>query len=383
MVAAKGTTKAELLLEANVQVSGPPMSGQWQIKCVYPDGAFKLTNPLNLDASSHTIQRHISEHCPFMRNRVLVHTFNSPYSHHTLGKEFYVDFMGYTEDPGQFEIVSSEENPLIGDITYIGETLIPYGKNLVFWPIPFEMLETYEEKPQMLVEIDDMPAVCHSMECEFTHIPAVGSVASFTFVEGTRTLTMTGTELPDNISKIQSITFAGSTCTISGAGEDGSLSGTEVVCVLDREPTCGTWTPALTTFLGNVPIAEGVAGQVVQCTITDVTPATDLNLLGQDNITFTGTNFPHEMEGNTFELTFTNGLSTGCNVVETKTTELICLTQKWDTNADKSQDFGMNIAINGLALTQSVSLRTKGDVQASQDITPNSASPVLKTPIVI
>jgi hypothetical protein len=29
MVVAKGTTKSELLLEANAQVSGPPMSGQF------------------------------------------------------------------------------------------------------------------------------------------------------------------------------------------------------------------------------------------------------------------------------------------------------------------------------------------------------------------
>jgi hypothetical protein len=121
-----------------------------------------------------------------MRNRILVHQFNSPYSHHTLGKEFYVDFMGYTQDPGQFVIVSAEENPLVGKITYLADTIIPYSKNLMFWPVPFEMLETYEEKPQMIVEIDDMPAVCHSMDCGFTHIPAVGSVTSFVFDAATK-----------------------------------------------------------------------------------------------------------------------------------------------------------------------------------------------------
>lgn len=70
-----------------------------------------------------------------------------PYSHHTLGREFYIDFQGYDEDPGQFQIITNEDNPLVGEITYNQETVIPYNKNLLFWPVPFEMLETYEEKP--------------------------------------------------------------------------------------------------------------------------------------------------------------------------------------------------------------------------------------------
>jgi hypothetical protein len=41
------------------------------------------------------------------------------------------------------------------------------------------MLETYEEKPQMLVEVDEIPAVCHSMDCGFMHIPAVGEITEF------------------------------------------------------------------------------------------------------------------------------------------------------------------------------------------------------------
>jgi hypothetical protein len=112
----------------------------------------------------------------------------------------------------------------------------------------------------MLVEVGDMPAVCHSMDCSFTHIPAVGEVTAFTFDAGTRTLTITGTELPDNLSKIQSISFAGSTCTSTVADAEGVLSGTSVECILDREPTCGTWIPNLTTFFGNVANAADLAG---------------------------------------------------------------------------------------------------------------------------
>jgi hypothetical protein len=269
-----------------------------------------MSGVLNLDANTHTIQRMISEHCAGMRNRILVHSFDSPYSHHTLGKQFYIDFSSYPDNPGQYEIVPYEENPLVGqNIQYSSESIIEYGKNLMFWPIPFEMLETYEEKPQMIVEVDHMPAVCHSMDCGFMHIAAVGEVTSFTYSASTKKVTVTGTNLPDNIGLLQSMRFAASPCTpIEDASGPfpGALSGTSIECTLTREPTCGTWIPEVTTFFGNVPNAEAVTGLEMPCTISSADPLLDLNMLGQDIVTFTGTNFPHEMMDNTFDIKFSN-----------------------------------------------------------------------------
>jgi hypothetical protein len=190
---AKATTKAEFTVERNVVVSGKALTGKWKIKCVYEDGAVAYTKPLKMDASSHTIFRHISEHCPKMRNTIMVYEQDKLYPHHSIGRDFYIDFASYNGDLGQFEVVSDEEEPLDGDVTYSATTPVEYGKNLVFYPIPFEMLETYEETPQMLVEIDDMPAVCHSMDCGMKYIPAVGEVTAFTFDDATDKLTITGT----------------------------------------------------------------------------------------------------------------------------------------------------------------------------------------------
>lgn len=84
------------------------------------------------------------------------------------------------------------------------------------------------------------------------------------------------------------------------------MTETSLECTLDREPVCGTYIPKVTTPKGNVPIAEGITATVVACTITGVSPATSLNLLGYDNITFTGTNFPHDVADSTFDLKFTD-----------------------------------------------------------------------------
>jgi len=156
----------------------------------------------------------------------------------------------------------------------------------------------------MLVEIGNLPAVCHSMDCGFKYVPAVGEITGVEFKADTKVLTVTGTELPAKLADIQSLTFAQSPCTVAA---DATLDGKSITCTLSRNPTCGSWSPKVTTAFGNIAInAESVKEIAVACTIISAVPDSPLNLLGSDNITFTGTNFPHEIEGNTFELTFEN-----------------------------------------------------------------------------
>jgi hypothetical protein len=122
---------------------------------------------------------------------------------------------------------------------------------------------------------------------------------------------------------------------------------------------------------------------VIKCTIASVVPETPLNLLGKDNITFTGTNFPHEMEGNTFELAFDNDAKTACEAVDTNTNELVCLTDKFNPFFDKGKTYKISIVINGLTVDNSFEFKTKADIQASKDLNPNSVNPVLKTIVTI
>jgi len=148
-------------------------------------------------------------------------------------------------------------------------------------------------------------------------------------------LKITGTDLPDNISKLQSMSFAKSNCKpIPTDSATGALSGTSIECTLDRNPTCGSYVPAVTTPKGNIPIADSVKAKDIACTMSAASPLKDVNLLGKDKITFTGTNFPHELKDNVFDITFTNGLKTKCDAISTKTTELVCLTNKFDTKLD-------------------------------------------------
>jgi hypothetical protein len=108
----------------------------------------------------------------------------------------------------------------------------------------------------MLVEVGDLPAVCHNMTCDFTYIPNVGEITAFTFTEGSKLLTVTGTNLPTEISGIQSMSYALAPCQIDPSFV---MTGTSIQCTLQIAPTVGDFHPVVTTPLGNIPYAEGLA----------------------------------------------------------------------------------------------------------------------------
>ena len=166
------------------------------------------------------------------------------------------------------------------------------------------MLKTFETKPQLIVNVGEngeFPALCHNMTCDFSYITPVGEITDFTWTAGTKELVLVGTSFPAQ-ADITSIEFAQSTCTIS------AISATSITCTLDHQETCGIWQPKLNARLGLIPLAAGFTKEeTIDCTITSVAPTVDLNILGYDNLTFTGTNFPRTIEGNSISISIVDG----------------------------------------------------------------------------
>ena len=123
------------------------------------------------------------------------------------------------------------------------------------------MLKTYETKPQVKVNVNYMPAVCHNMTCDYTYVDPVGTIDSFTYHTANKSLNVTGTKLP-NMTDVESITFAQAFCnvtdnttviktnvseTITNADNTTTTVTTEYVtafaCVLNRTETAGNWHP--------------------------------------------------------------------------------------------------------------------------------------------
>jgi hypothetical protein len=198
---------------------------------------------------------------------------------------------------------------LTGDnLTISFTTKVPYSSNLFYDPVPFEFLKTYHNTPQLIVSVDGRPAVCHNLTCDFSYTDPVGEVSSFTFDSATNKVVITGTSLPTSATEIRKVMFALSECIPDSA----TMTATNLECTLSKEPTCGSFAPSLISVLGVIPNAASVVPLTIGCTVTSVSPASNLNLLGGDNITFVGTNFPHNLETSIVTLVFSDAQSTTC-----------------------------------------------------------------------
>jgi hypothetical protein len=216
----KTTTKSNVTIEypSEVQLSSPPMSGHFKIQCIDELGFASTSLAIAYNSGTSTIMSRIQEGCAKLYDKITVsHGDMSTLAYYENGRNLTIDFSGLAADPGPFSIIDDTDTPLTGNITKFNETNRPFSTNLWYNPIPFEMLKTYETEPQVLVQIGDLPAVCHNLTCDYTYIEAVGEISAFTFDQAAGTLNIVGSALPSNSSNITSITFAHSTCTINEA----------------------------------------------------------------------------------------------------------------------------------------------------------------------
>jgi hypothetical protein len=114
--------------------------------------------------------------------------------------------------------------------------------------------------------------------------------------------------------------YAKSLCTVS------SISESQIVCTLDNEPTCGDNVPYVTSSSGLVNNSISLTPIVTTCTVSSVHPTTELNLLGQDNLTISGTYFPSNLDTSTVNITFNDATSTKCIPQWSTYNTLVCLT---------------------------------------------------------
>jgi len=241
------------------------------------------------------------------------------------------------------------------------------------------MLRTYETKPQVIVKVGEFPAVCHNLTCDFSYAIPEGNVTNFTYTASTKVLELTGVNLPANKSLIRHVEFAHSFCTI----DESTVSNSSLTCTLDHEPVCGDWLPMLVANEGLVNTSSELVPETISCTVSSVVPTTQLNLLGGDNLTISGTQLPWDMKRSNISLTFNDAQSTNCIPQESTSTTLVCLTEAFDKTVAAGQTVPISIQINNQTVTNSLSLTTMSTTKAGILVTPSSANPTLKTKINI
>lgn len=106
------------------------------------------------------------------------------------------------------------------------------------------------------------------------------------------------------------------------------------------EPTCGNWKPEIISEFGKVPLDAVIAEEVIDCVITDVSPKTDLNVLGAQNITLTGSNLPKGVSDDFIEIQFDDSKTTKCIPQHSASGSLVCMTQSFNKATSLGSSLG-------------------------------------------
>lgn len=287
----------------------------------------------------------------------------------------YIHFIDFNGDVPQCTIKSATDTPIEGgtNLTYDSTTEQEWGKNLMFEPIPMEMLYTPATKPQVLVKINGIEGVCPDFNCDYVYTQPTSEVTAQVLANGNE-LTITGTALPTTDVRV-----------VLGNAECGTVtaSETEITCTLNVLPAAGSWDVQVYDNLGLAPIAVGTAKIDVALVITSITPNTDLNQLGGDIITISGTGFDKNTKNTSVK--FVEDL-TDCDVESGSPTEVKCKVRGFDpatiAAAGSVPTYTVRVSVNAVEVaTETVTrLTTK---QVGQTVVPNSVSPVLSNDLVV
>lgn len=179
--------------QAPAQESQAPLRGQYIIECYGLDGVAKLTDPLNYNSNHAHVYNAIVKACPSLRYRFKVDKVSAApdgcyYAEDCVSWE--LSFGSVREDLPQFQIYSNEgqllqerdrpANPLEGrDIELESLALTARGPNISYQPIPFSMLRTAHDSPQVRVKIDGMAAVCTGLACDYTYESTPSLITAF------------------------------------------------------------------------------------------------------------------------------------------------------------------------------------------------------------
>jgi hypothetical protein len=155
--------------------------------------------------------------------------------------------------PGQFMIESSTDTPLEGDgeLSYHGEVLHEFGSSIFYEQVPYEMLKTYVDKPQVSVKVGKEHAICEKNNCGFTFTRSRSIITRYEYIKITKILIIYGTDLPEDSSEVE-VSFGESRTRVR------SCSSTKIEVELEEEPRIGRWKPILKDKKGKIECDSSV-----------------------------------------------------------------------------------------------------------------------------
>ena len=155
-------------------MSSAPLDGYFVINCPDPANSAVIysTSDIGPWESVEVIQLRIDDKIPYLASKVTVRELPSEDDEDYWQNQvnFLILFRDVEFDVPQCFLSKSDSIPLTGnEVVFVETTVREYGDNLFFQPVPLEMLYTSATKPQVLVTVDGMPALCANLNCDFVY----------------------------------------------------------------------------------------------------------------------------------------------------------------------------------------------------------------------
>lgn len=356
--------------------SSVPMTGNFIIKCTDSDGVVHSSKPISHTQWDEGIRITLNE-MPYLRGRVRLYdtwtgdeTNGWSFSYRENGRSLVAIFEGFRSNPPLCSLAQDTTNPTIGNnVQFVSEILRPYGQSLMFEPVGLEFLYSDAQLPQVLVNVDGLPALCMNLNCDYNYIASTGVVTAQSYDSGTKVITVYGTSLPTSGVTIH---FGGVTCADGTA----TLTNTQYTCTLTNQPRAGAHKAEVRDVNGLLAHDAACTDVVISLVVTSSTPAA-ANALGGDTLTINGSGFPINKSEVTVHLE-AGGVQTPCRVLTSSETVITCFIEKMSNEDRNNRTIKVSVA-NPRFITRRRSLQVVQTTDTTRFIGQTTGLPYITT----
>jgi hypothetical protein len=321
--------------------SSAPLGGSYVIKCGDPDpanaGVVHQTREIKYNTWKASIEHILQQDMPFLSSKIIVEDLGvKDQSYWENARRFAIVFEGMDANMPQCELVSAINDPITGEnVVFEAMTLAEFGENLIFEPIPQEMLYTAATRPQVLVNVDGISAACANLDCDYLYVDTTAQVTGQSL--SGNTLTITGTDLPTDLLDVK--------LGDVGCGPTTGTS-TSITCNLLKGAAAGTYPKVeVISVDGVVPLSFTAMPISVTLQTIGFSPNTNLSQDGGDVITIQGSGLPQRIDQ--VDVTFSD--NSKCTVISVSDTEIQCITDGFDPALiDTTNPYSATIVVNGV-----------------------------------
>lgn len=139
---------------------------------------------MSITASTDTIQAALNEDIPFLHGRVSVQEKLTgsladlgKFTYYVNGRNIFLLFDEVDYNPALCAFESDVTTPLTGNTpSYPSEIVTAYGSGILFSPIGLDFIYTSVTKPQVVVNVDGLPALCVNLNCDYAYVASTSQV---------------------------------------------------------------------------------------------------------------------------------------------------------------------------------------------------------------